>query len=115
MIESNFVKRVEQRQTTLDLVGLDHRFHDILNFEDCPASGLSAGSVGSRYPVGNCEYTTEIIGRMPPFCRQPAVIIVEPPDHSANVEGTINRVEDIWCSGHSSAIGNHSPLDYRTE
>lgn len=115
MIESNFVKRVEQRQTTLNLVCLDHAFHDIFNFEDCPASDFLTGSVGPRYPVSDCKYTTEVVGRMPPFCRQPTVVVVEPPDHGANVEGAIDRVENVRCSGHTSAIGNNSPLDCRTE
>lgn len=41
---------------------------------------------------------------MAPLSCQPAVIEVEPSDDGTNVKGTVYWVEDVWGTGHASAI-----------
>lgn len=48
---------------------------------------------------------------MAPLGSQPAVVEVEPSDHGANVESTVDWVEHIWRTRHTRAIGDSGALD----
>ena len=52
---------------------------------------------------------------MAPFSCQPAVIVVQPSNHRSYVEGAIDRIENIWCTGHSSTIWDNGSLNDRPE
>ena len=52
---------------------------------------------------------------MTPLSGQPAVVEVEPSDHSTNVESTVDRVELVVSSGHFGAIGYYGALNNGTE
>lgn len=90
---------------------LNHSLQHVLDLDDGPSPQMTTSAIRPRYPIRNCKYASQIIRRVPPLCSQPAVIVVQPPDHSANVEGSVDRVEDVGCAGYSSAIGNHSAIN----
>jgi hypothetical protein len=46
-----------------------------------------------------------------PLGSQPAVVEVEPSDHGANVEGSIDGVKLVVCTGHLCAVGDDGTLD----
>ncbi len=50
---------------------------------------------------------------MSPLRSQPAVVVVKPPDHGANVEGAVDWVEDVGCARHSGTVWNDSTFDDR--
>lgn len=52
---------------------------------------------------------------MSPLCSQPAVVVVKPPNHGANIEGAVDGVEDVWCARHSGTVRDDSTFDDRTE
>ena len=45
---------------------------------------------------------------MTPLSSEPAVVVVEPADGSADVEGTSDRVELVWSSRNTGTIRNDS-------
>lgn len=48
---------------------------------------------------------------MSPLCSQPAVIVVKPPDHGANIEGAVDWVEDVRCARYSRTVGDDGAFD----
>ncbi len=52
---------------------------------------------------------------MAPFSRKPAVVIIQPSDHSTDIESAIDRVELERCTGHLCAIGDNRSLNDRTK
>jgi hypothetical protein len=47
-----------------------------------------------------------------PFSGEPAVVVVEPPDHGTDVEGGVDGVQLKVGTGDLRAIGNDSARDY---
>jgi hypothetical protein len=52
---------------------------------------------------------------MSPLCSQPAVIVVKPPDHGANIESAVDWVENVRRAGYSCTVWNDSTFNYRPE
>lgn len=104
VVQADLVERVLQSQDTLDLVGLDHALQDILDLEDLAIAQVAASTVRPGDPVGHGQNTSQVVGRMTPLSGQPAVIVVQPADHGANVESAIDRVELVGGSRHTSSI-----------
>lgn len=52
---------------------------------------------------------------MAPLGGEPAVVVVEPADHGANVEGSIDGVELVGGTGDLGAVGHHGAGDGGTE
>lgn len=52
---------------------------------------------------------------MAPFRGQPAVVEVEPSDHGANVEGSVDGVQHIRGAGNLCAVGHDGARNGRTE
>jgi hypothetical protein len=50
-----------------------------------------------------------------PFSSKPAVIVIQPADHSADVECTVHGIEYVGRPWHSRAIGNSCTFDDRPE
>jgi hypothetical protein len=61
MVEADAIERVEQRETTLDLVRFDHALEDVL---DGDALALAC------QVVRDGEDRTEIVGRVAPLTRR---------------------------------------------
>ena len=76
---------------------------------------MPSSAIRSRYPVCYRKYSTQIVGRMAPFSCQPAIVVVQPSNHRSYVEGAIDRVKDIWCTGDSRTIWDDGPLDNGSE
>lgn len=94
---------------------LDHSLEDILNLQNLSIAKVTASSVRSRDPVGNSENGTEIVGGVTPLGGQPAVIEIEPSNHSTDVESTIDRVKLVWGTRHLGAVGDNGAFDDGTE
>lgn len=115
MVQTNLVERVLQREHTLNLMRLDHSLQDITNLQDLALSNVSTSPVCARNPVGNGKDTAQVVGRMTPFGRKPAVIVIEPSDHGTDVESSIDRIELIRSSGNFGTVGDHGAVHDRTE
>jgi len=61
------------------------------------------------------EAKPEIVGGMSPFSRKPAVVVVQPSNHSTNVECSVDRVKNEWSSWNSGTIWHSSSRYDRTE
>jgi hypothetical protein len=96
VVETDLVVRVLESEYTLDFVGLDHSLEHILDLEDLAVAELATGAVGSRDPVSDSEDGTKIVRWVTPLSGKPAVVKVEPSDHSTNVEGATDWVELEW-------------------
>lgn len=106
VVETDGVEGVLQRQHTLDLVGLDHALEHVADLEHLAVAEVPSGAVGARDPVGYGQDTAEVVGGVAPFGGQPAVVVVEPADHGADVEGAVYGVELVGGSGDAGAIGD---------
>src|SRR5579859_1133652 len=61
---------------------------------------------GPGEPVGDGKDASQIVGWMAPFCGQPRVVEVQPPDHRTDIEGGLHRVKLKLGSRHPCAIGH---------
>ena len=111
VVQTDLVERVEESQAALNFVGLDHGLENVTHGERLAAGEVTASLVGASNPVGNGQNGTEVVARVPPFGGQPAVIVVEPPDHGTDVEGAIDGVELERGTGDLGAIGHNGALD----
>ncbi len=104
VIQTDLVERVFQRDTTLNFVRLNHAGQHGLH-----AQGLLARSHGiARQPISSGQNAAQIVGRMTPFGSQPGVIEVQPANHRADIEGSLNRIQLELRAGHFRAIRYHS-------
>lgn len=104
VVKTDLVVGVEEGQAALDLVGLDHGLEDILDGEDLAASEVTAGLVGAVNPVSDSKNGTQVVRGVTPLSGQPAVVEVEPSDHSTNVEGTVDGVKDVGGTGDLGTV-----------
>lgn len=109
VVETDLVVGVQECQATLDLMCLDHGLEDILDGQDLAVTDVAACAIGAGDPVGDGENGTQVIRWMTPLGCEPAVVVIQPSDHSTNVEGGVDWVElevgswDLW------AIWNNGP------
>ena len=115
VIKTNLVERVLKGHAALNLVCLDHGFKDISHSENLSIAQVSTIAVGSADPVCNGQDGAQVITGVTPFGSKPAIIEVEPSDHSTNVEGTEYRVELVRRTRNSCAIGDCGARDDGTE
>lgn len=52
---------------------------------------------------------------MTPLSGKPAVVVVQPADHGANIEGAVYRVEYVWGTRYPRAIRNSRSFDDRAQ
>lgn len=112
MVQADLVEGVLESHDTLDLVGPDHGLKHVPGLEDLAVSEVSTSPVGPGDPVCDCENGTKVVGGVTPLSGQPAVVEVEPSDHSTNVEGTLDGVELVVGPRNFCAIGDNSALDH---
>ena len=115
VVETDLVEGVLQSENTLDLVSLDHGLENVLDLEDLAVAQVSARTVGAGDPVSDGEDATQVVGRMTPLGGQPAVIVVQPADHGANVESTVDGVQLVGSTDHTGSIGDHGTIDDGSE
>ncbi len=72
---------------------------------------MPSSTIRSRYPISYGKYASQIVGRVAPFSCQPAVVVVQPANHSSDVEGAIDWIKDIGCTGNSSTMRDDGPLN----
>lgn len=111
VIQTDLVVGVLQGQNTLDLVGLDHCFQNILDCGDLASSNVTTSAVGAGNPVSDSKDTTQVVGGMTPLGGKPAVIVIEPADHGTDVESTVDGVQLVGGTRHASTVGNNSAID----
>lgn len=115
MVQANLVVGVKEGQAALNLVSLDHALKDIADGEDLAVGEVAASLVSPVDPVSDSQNSAEVVGGMSPFGSQPAVVIVEPADHGANVEGAIDGIEDEVSAGNLGAVGNDGARNDRSQ
>lgn len=115
VVEADLVVGVEEGQAALDLVGLDHGLEDVLDVEDLATGEVAAGLVGAVDPVSDGEDGAKVVRGVTPLGGQPAVVEVKPADHGANVEGTVDRVEDKGGAGNLGTVGHDGAGDNGAE
>lgn len=115
MVQTDLVVRVQKCQTTLNFVCPDHSLQNLLDGNDLSISKLSTCTVGSRDPVSDSQDRTQVIRRVTPFSGEPAVVVVEPSNHSTDVESAIDGVELERCAGDLCAVGDDSSLNNGAE
>jgi hypothetical protein len=52
---------------------------------------------------------------MTPFSSEPTIIVVEPPDHGTDVEGAIDGVKLVGCTGDASTMWDCGAFDDGTK
>jgi hypothetical protein len=115
VVQADPVVRILQGQNTLDFVGLDHGLQHFLDLHNLAISEVTSGTVGAGDPVSDSENTAQIVGGVTPLGGKPAVIVVKPPDHGTNVEGTIDRVQLVGSTRDTGTVRNNSALNNGTQ
>ena len=115
VIETDLVVGVQECQTSLDLVCLDHGLQDFLNSHDLSISEVSTSTVCSRDPVCDGQNSTQVIRWVTPLSGQPAVIVIEPSDHSTDVESSIDRIKLERGSRDLGAVWNDGSIHNRAQ
>lgn len=105
VVETNTVEGVLESQASLDLVGLDHGLKNVLDLGNLDSGGR-VGLGSTSKPVSDGKDTAQVVGGMAPLGSEPAIIVVEPADGSANVEGTTDGVELIGSTGNLGTVGD---------
>jgi hypothetical protein len=111
VIKADLVVGVEESQATLDLVGLDHGLEDILDNKGLAASEVTTSLVGTVDPVSNSEDSTQVIRGVTPLSSEPAVVEVEPSDHSTNVESGVDGVKLEGSTRDLGTVRDNSARD----
>ncbi len=111
MVEANLIERVLECEAALDLVRLDHRRQHRAHSQRRVASGYSRAGE----PVGDREDAAQVVRRVAPFGGQPGVVEVEPANHCADVEGSLNRVKLKRRAGNLRTVGHHGSGHDRAE
>ena len=79
------IEGVLKREAALNLVCLDHRRQHLPHGE----RGLW---VGAGKPIGNGKNAAQVVRGVAPLGGKPGVVEVEPANHGADVERSLNRV-----------------------
>ncbi len=109
VVEANLVVRVEKRQASLDLVGLNHGLEDLLDGDNLAVAQVPSSTVGAGNPVSDGQDSSEVVGWVTPLSGQPAVVVIEPSDHGTDVEGGVDWVELEVGSWNLWAVWNDGP------
>ena len=72
---------------------------------------MTSSSVCPTDPIRDCKNPAQIVRRVTPLRCQPAVIVVKPPNSSANVESAIDRVEYVRSSRDAGTVWDDSVGD----
>lgn len=115
VVESDLVEGVLKSHAALDLVGSDHSLQNVTDLEDLSVSKVSAVLVCAINPVGGRKDGTQIVGRVTPLSSKPAVVEVQPADHSTDVEGSVDGVKLEVCTRNLCAVGDNCALNSRTK
>jgi hypothetical protein len=114
VIKSDSVEAVFQCETSLNLpvshshgigylVRLNHAGYDFTHLDSCFAIGL----VCAGKPICDREDGSEIVAGMAPFCSKPTIVVVQPANCGADIEGSTDRVELVVRSRNSSSVGDN--------
>jgi hypothetical protein len=88
-------------------VSLDHGLENVLDNKGLAASEVTTSLVGTVDPVSDSKDSTEVIRGVTPLSCEPAVVKVEPSDHSTNVEGGVDGVKLEGSTRDLGAVGNN--------
>jgi hypothetical protein len=100
VIEPDLVEGIFEREAALNFVRLDHGREHVAHGQ----WRLARGDGVARAPIGGSKNGTDVVGRVPPFRRQPAVVEIEPADHGADIEGGLHGIELELRARHPGAI-----------
>lgn len=111
VVKTDLVVGVEESQASLNLVSLDHGLENILDNKGLASSEVTTSLVGTVDPVGDGEDSTEVVRGVTPLSSEPAVVEVEPSDHSTNVEGGVDGVKLEGSTGDLGTVGDNGAGD----
>jgi hypothetical protein len=111
VIQADLVEGVLESHTALDFVCPDHGLEDISDLEDLAIAKVASVLVCTGDPVGGCENCAQVVRRVTPLSGEPAVVEVEPSDHGANVEGSVDGVKLVVCTRNFGTVGDDSAFD----
>lgn len=111
VVETNLVVGVKESQASLNLVRLDHSLKHLLDGNNLTVSELASGAVGAGDPVCNGKDGAQVVGWVTPLSSQPTIIVVEPSDHGADVEGGVDWVELEVGSWNLWSVWNNGAWD----
>ncbi len=103
VVQPDAVETVFQRQHALDFVRLDHGQQHV--FKRQRLAALAHGL--ARKKIRHGEDGPEVIGRMPPFRREPGVVEIQPPHRRADVERRLHGVQFERRARHARADAGH--------
>ena len=96
VVQTDTVECVLQCNHALDFVGHDHVVQYV-------ADG-NRFALNSRSIIGTGEDGSEVIAGVTPLSGQPCVVVVQPPDLTANVERGHDRVQLVTGAGNRAAV-----------
>lgn len=115
VVQADLIEGVLEGQNALDFVGLDHSLQNVADLQDLAVAQVAARTVGAGDPVSHGQNTTEVVGGVTPLSSEPAVVVVEPADHGADIESTIDGVQLVRSTRHTGTVGNSSALNHGAE
>ena len=65
--------------------------------------------------IGDREDRRQVVGGMAPFGGEPGVVVIEPADEAADVEGSLDGIELKGGPRHARAVRNHGARHDRTQ
>jgi hypothetical protein len=111
VVKTDLVVGVEESQASLNLVSLDHGLENILDNKGLAASEVTTSLVGTVDPVSDSKDSTEVVRGVTPLSSEPAVVEVEPSDHSTNVEGGVDGIKLEGSTRDLGAVGDNGARD----
>lgn len=84
VIQAYAIEGIQEGKLALYLVGLDHGLEYVTDSQHLALA---------RQVICDRKDGTQVVRRVPPLCREPAVVEVEPPNLRADVEGAANRID----------------------
>jgi hypothetical protein len=111
VVKTDLVVRVEESQAALDFVSLDHGLENILDNKGLAASEVTTSLVGTVDPVSDSEDSAQVVRGVTPLSSEPAVVEVEPSDHSTDVEGGVDGIKLEGSSRDLGAVRDNGARD----
>src|ERR1041384_8458618 len=93
-------------RSALNFVSFDQRLEQVRN------SKLLLFCSGEIVRKG--KNTAEIVGRMPPFGGEPGVVEIQPTNHCADIESSVNRIELPWGARYARAVLQDCTWNHRS-
>jgi hypothetical protein len=92
MVETDAIETIFEREYPLDFVRLNHGGQEVADGVRTTTACVFVNASVAGHEVRYRQKRAKIIRRMPPFGRQPCVIIIKPANQRADIECRRHRV-----------------------